>query len=56
MQVITELYQALGHLMRGTEGLATRPNVNKKAVKQCIAAERAVKKLLKTLGQKQGKL
>lgn len=52
MQVITELYQALGHLMRVTEGLATRSNANKKAVRQSVAAERAVKKLLGTLGQK----
>lgn len=54
MQVITELYQGLGHLMRVTEGLATRPNVNKKAVRQSVAAERAIKKVLQTLGQKQG--
>ena len=51
MQVITELYQALGHLMRATEGLATKPPVNKKAVKQSVAAERGVKRLLELLKQ-----
>ena len=52
-QVIGHLNNALGLLMKATEGLAIKPIVNQKAVRYSVTAENDVRRLLRLLKEKE---